>query len=271
MASVRSFLMFSMFAGLLGEYLFVSAPPPLEEARASTGTQMSVKALFELCAAENASVRQLYTESIVGAGKQAGLRFDEAWRTPGVDAGPLPALFLREASRALEKRGVRLGLYLGSDYPVRRANLFTGTSAEAFTQLRRDREPRFFYMPDVKLHTAMFPDIAVVKTCVECHNQHPDSAKRDWKLGDVMGAITWTYPDSTLSVSDALRVLNALRASFRDAYEAYLAKVRTFKSPPEIGSQWPTHGYCLPTSAIFMDEMTHRSSSGTLQRLLNAS
>jgi adenylate cyclase len=269
MESVRGFLVFTMLCALLGVYLFASAPAPLAEPRPDAGKQLSVQTLFELCAAENASVRQLYTESIVAAGKQVGLRFDEAWRTPTLDAGPLPALFLREASRALEKRA-RLGLYLGSDYPVRRANLFTGASAEAFAQLRRDREPRFFYMADVQLHTGMFPDLASVKACVECHNQHPDSAKHDWKLGDVMGAVTWTYPESTVSLSEALMVLGALRSSFRDAYEAYLAKVRTFRSPPEIGSQWPTHGYYLPTSATFMDEMTRRSSSATLERLLSA-
>ena len=269
--TVRGTIMFFVLAGLLGEYLFVSAPAPLSETQEDAGKSLSVRALFELCSAENAAVRQLYTENIVSAGKHVGLRFDEAWRTQTVDAGPLPALFLREASRALEKRTTHLGLYLGSDYPVRRANLFTGPSAQAFTQLRRDREPRFFYMQDVRLHAGMFPDLAVVRACIDCHNQHPDSAKHDWKLNDVMGAVTWTYPQASVSVSEALLVLRDLRESFREAYEAYLDKVRTFKSPPEIGSQWPTHGYFLPTSAIFMDELARRSSSATLQRLLSAS
>ncbi len=31
-------------------------------------------------------------------------------------------------------------------------------------------------------------------SCVECHNTHPDSPKRDFKLGDVMGGVVVTLP-----------------------------------------------------------------------------
>lgn len=269
--TMRGFLGFTMLATLLGIYLFVSAPSPLAESDAYHGKRLSVQTLFELCAAENAVVRQLYTQHIVATGKRVGLSFDEEWRDNGVEAGPLPALFLRETSRSLDESGSRLGLFLGSDFPVRRANLFTGLSADAFAQLRKDRAPRFFYMEDVKLHTAMFPDLAVAQACVDCHNQHPESAKQDWALNDVMGATTWTYPNGALSISDALHVLAALRSGFKDAYDAYLIKARSFKTPPEIGSKWPAHGYYLPSSDVFMQEVERRTSSATLQRLIDAS
>jgi ribosomal protein L14 len=32
-------------------------------------------------------------------------------------------------------------------------------------------------------------DLAIANTCVACHNTHPTSPKRDFKKGDVMGAI----------------------------------------------------------------------------------
>ena len=34
------------------------------------------------------------------------------------------------------------------------------------------------------------------KACVDCHNSHPESPKRDWKVGDVRGIqeVTITQP-----------------------------------------------------------------------------
>ncbi|HYJ08627.1 MAG TPA: hypothetical protein VEX18_06450 [Polyangiaceae bacterium] len=268
---MRSFLVFTMLASLSGVYLFVSAPPRLEEIGAHEGKRIAVRELFELTAAENAAVRQLYTQDIVAAGKRVGMRFDEKWRDEDVEAGPLPALFLRETSRSLDRSAIRLGLFLGSDFPIRRANLFTGASAEAFSQLKKDRAPRYFYMDDVSLHTAMFPDLAVARACVDCHNEHVESAKHDWELDDVMGATTWTYPNGALSLQEVLAALAALRNGFREAYDAYLAKARSFKNPPEIGNQWPANGYYLPTTDTFMQELERRTSGPTLQRILNAS
>jgi hypothetical protein len=34
----------------------------------------------------------------------------------------------------------------------------------------------------------------VSKACVDCHNNHPNSPRRDFKLNDVMGAIVITFP-----------------------------------------------------------------------------
>ena len=48
----------------------------------------------------------------------------------------------------------------------------------------------------------MFPDLASVKPCVTCHNQHPDTPKADWVLGDVMGATTWSYPKANVTMDE---------------------------------------------------------------------
>jgi hypothetical protein len=47
-----------------------------------------------------------------------------------------------------------------------------------------------FYRKDNRYFKAIFPDKAVKKTYVNCHNNHPNSSKKDFKLGDVMGAIS---------------------------------------------------------------------------------
>ena len=41
---------------------------------------------------------------------------------------------------------------------------------------------------------AIYADRAVSQACVGCHNAHPHSPKRNFKLNDVMGAIVITIP-----------------------------------------------------------------------------
>jgi adenylate cyclase len=261
--------MFSLVALMATVYLFVTAPPALPEAAAEGGKRLSAHQVLEICAAENAAVRELYVKEIVGAGQKVGLRFEENWEQLKVDAGPLPALFLRETSKSLAHSPVNLGLFLGSDNPISKSNRFSGQQAEALEEMRRNGEPRGFFVNDVNLYTAMFPDFAVAKACVDCHNQHRDSPKRDWKLGDLMGATTWTFPSKSVSVSEALEVIAALRNGFRDAYAHYIEKTKTFSSPPEVGKKWPSQCYCLPTPETFMQAAERRTSKPTLDRLLS--
>jgi hypothetical protein len=42
--------------------------------------------------------------------------------------------------------------------------------------------------------TAVYADTGVAPVCVACHNAHPDSPRRDFKLGDVMGGVVIRIP-----------------------------------------------------------------------------
>ena len=42
--------------------------------------------------------------------------------------------------------------------------------------------------------TAIYPDRASLTSCADCHNRHPDSPRRDFKTGDVMGALVIRVP-----------------------------------------------------------------------------
>jgi len=55
--------------------------------------------------------RAIWTKEIVGEGKKAGLKFDEHWRDADLEAGPLPALFLRETAKSMERSPLRLSLF----------------------------------------------------------------------------------------------------------------------------------------------------------------
>lgn len=264
----RTFLLSMMVLTALTVYLFVSAPAPLPEP-APKGVSVPIERVFALVEAENDAVRALWTKEIVGEGKKIGLKFDEDWEEKDVQAGPLPALFLRETARNLEKTPIRLSLFLGSDFPIRPANRFEGVQLEKFKAIRVTREPEFFYSEDTGRYTAMFSDVAIADPCIECHNEHEESPKNDWRLNDVMGATTWMYPDATVALDQVLKIVSTLRSAFRNAYAAYLAETESFDRRPEIGDKWPRDGYFLPSEDVFMDALGRRASKGTLLSLLD--
>ncbi len=243
--------------------------PEEEGASIASAKAFSVEEVLEMVAAENDITRTLYTKGIVGAGKKQGMKFDEDWQDDEVEAGPLPALFLRGVSADIRKSPVPLGLYLGSDYPINASNKFEGQQAELFKKIKVDRKPQFFYDETQKVHTAMFADVAMAAPCVSCHNQHKNTPKTDWKLGDVMGATTWQYPSDSLSYKEAIGVLNAYRNGTKAIYNAYLAEIAAFKSSekPVIGDKWPSKGFYLPTAEVFIDSVRQKASYKTMEVL----
>ncbi len=246
-----------------------------EETSISTPSDkaFAVAEILTLIAEENDITRTLYTKGIVGAGKKQGLKFDEDWQDDDVEAGPLPALFLRGISSDIRKSDVPLGLYLGSDFPINASNKFQGKQAELFQKIKTTQKPQHFYEEDQKLYTSMFADLAVAAPCVNCHNDHKNTTKTDWKLGDVMGATTWQYPSDSLSVKEAIGVINAYRNGTKAIYNAYLEEIAAFKidsTKPEIGNKWPSKGFYLPTAEVFIDSVRKLASYKSLELLLGS-
>ena len=262
----KRFVLLVLVLICLGIYLFVSAPPPLQDEQAE-GPAIPVEQLFAVVEAENDAVRALWTRDIVGSGTKAGLKFDEHWRDADLEAGPLPALSLRETARSLERNPVQLSLFLGSEFPINDANRFEGLQLDRFRILRQTGEAQFFFMPDTGLHVGMFSDVAIAEPCVTCHNQHEQTPKTDWRLNDVMGATTWLYPAERVSLEEFLVAVTALHQAFEDAYRDYIRKVGTFAEPPVIGERWPAEGFYLPTPEVFMAEVRRRTAPATLSAL----
>jgi hypothetical protein len=170
----------------------------------------------------------------------------------------------------VQKTQTPLGLFLGSDSPIAPSNTFTGAQAEHFRSVRATGNPEFFFAADIGQHTAMFADLAVAPACVSCHNEHPRSPKTDWKLLDIMGATTWSYPKDRVTLEELVQIVGALRSGVAAAYDAYLAKAATFPKPPEIGERWPRDGYYVPSREVFIREFERRASAKTVNRLLHA-
>lgn len=230
----------------------------------------SVAEVLTMVAHENDVTRTLYTKAIVGGGKKQGFKFDEDWQDEKVEAGPLPALFLRGIANDIRKGDVPLGLYLSSDFPISASNQLEGKQAELFKKIKENRIPAHFYDESTKLHTAMFADVAGAPACVSCHNKHPKTTKKDWKLGDVMGATTWQYPKDSLSYTEAMSVLKAYRDGTEAVYNDYLEEIKNFKESdkPTVGKKWPSSGKYLPAPEVFIDSVRKLSAYTTMSSLM---
>ena len=258
-----------LILSVIGIYLFVSAPPELTTPPVDKNVSVvNVNKLFDLLSSEQSAARHLYTSKIVGPGIKSGLKFGEDWKEDGVDKGPLPALFLRSVGSELMRLDSGVGLFLGSDFPISPSNKFTSFQQKYFDEMKRSNNPAYFKDSTNNLYTAMYMDLASAKPCVSCHNDHPDTSKSDWKLNDPMGATTWTYSKSNLSLSELISHLKILRTSIRNSYAAYLDKVKTFEKEVIIGDKWPSSGLYLPSIEVFMKEFENVSSSESINNLL---
>lgn len=263
---------FIVLAGLvvLGIYLFATKPEALADGNAGA-REIPVETLFRLLDAENASIRKLYTGKIVTPGLKQGLKFDEHWKSEHVEAGPLPALMLRETASRLQQRVPEINLFLGSQFPIEASNRFSGSQQERFEQMQNGDAPQFFRDAGTGRFTAMFPDIASAEACVTCHNDHPKSPRKDWRMNDMMGATTWSYPREKVSTEEMVRILAALRLSALDTYRVYLDKSQHFRTEtkPRVGTQWPEDcTACLPNEATFRQRVETLNSAASLNLLL---
>jgi hypothetical protein len=106
---------------------------------------------------------------------------------------PLPAQFLMESGRYIGKKGLGMQYRLISLWPINKRNVATNAleSIGLGTILTQPDRPYtgVTKVGNTRYFEAVYADLAVTQACLGCHNAHPDSPKRDFKLNDVMGAI----------------------------------------------------------------------------------
>ena len=141
--------------------------------------------------------RTIYSTFIVNRLHEKGiLSADEAWEQK--NALPLPAQFLQKSGRLVAETGKGIRFRLISLWPIYERNGpvtdFERTGLQ--TVAKNPDQPYEGVVQSGKLSyfQAIYADKAVTKACVDCHNTHPLSPKRNFKLNDVMGAIVITIP-----------------------------------------------------------------------------
>lgn len=139
--------------------------------------------------------RTIYTTHVVNRMQEKGIvGAAEHWEQE--NALPLPAQFLQHSGRLVAESGRGLRYRLIGLSPIYQRNApATDFERRALETLRRQPDrPVTGIVASGKKHyfQAIYADRAVSVACVNCHNSHHLSPKRDFKLNDVMGGIAIT-------------------------------------------------------------------------------
>ncbi len=115
-----------------------------------------------------------------------------------IDGGiPLPATFVQEVSSKINEKGVYSYDLLSKWNINKEKGLNTDFEKEAFDYLfnkEGDVFKRFMVHNGVYTLRYATADTAAAQGCVNCHNNHEESPKHDFKLGDVMGVLVVNIP-----------------------------------------------------------------------------
>jgi len=195
MGYIRFALRAATLALLIG-WLWTSASLPF--AKESPGTNgIPPEKVADYVHAVLEADRTIYTTHIVNRMQEKGIvGAAEHWEQD--NALPLPAQFLQHSGRLVAEsgRGIRYRL-IGLSPIYQRNAPATDFERKALETLRRQPErPVTGQVASGKKQyfQAIYSDRAVSAACVTCHNSHPLSPKRDFKLNEVMGGITITIP-----------------------------------------------------------------------------
>lgn len=132
------------------------------------------------------------------AGGSAPLRASENWKSEHGSL-PLPAQMFRMGAEAVTEKGSGFSYVLLSKWPVNKKNASkTPIEREGLDYITANGGAEPFYGRETlggKTYlTAIYADVAVAPACVSCHNDHPDSPRTDFALGDVMGGVVIRIP-----------------------------------------------------------------------------
>ncbi len=124
------------------------------------------------------------------------IKATEHWRND--KTLPLPAQMFRLGSELVQEKEANFSYTLVSEWPINKKNAPRTEAEKEGLKLIREAPGTNYYTEEElggrRYFTALYPDVAVAKACVTCHNDHPDSPRDDFKIGDIMGAIAIRIP-----------------------------------------------------------------------------
>ncbi len=141
--------------------------------------------------------RTIYTTHVVNRMQEKGVvSATEHWEQD--NALPLPAQFLQHSGKLVAESGGGIRYRLISLWPIYQRNApATDLERQGLESLSRNPNQPYTGVASSgkkRYFQAIYPDQAVSAACIKCHNAHPLSPKRDFKLNDVMGGIAITIP-----------------------------------------------------------------------------
>lgn len=137
-------------------------------------------------------IRTYYSRNVVGRVLQNGGAASPVHNYEDVEGGiPIPATLSIELGEVIGQRGRNIAYRFVSEEPFagRATHNLDAFETDALAKLRVSRDPSDSVIATTGslLHRQVRMAVPVVmsQACVSCHNSHPDSPRRDWKVGDV--------------------------------------------------------------------------------------
>ena len=143
--------------------------------------------------------RSIYTTEVVERMVNQGIvTASEDWKDTG--KLPLPVQFLIEAARLMADNPNGIRFRLISNWAINKENMpRTAFEENGLLKIAVSPERPYRRMKTehgIEYFEALYPDIAVSQSCVGCHNAHPQSPKKDFRVGEVMGGLVLSIPVS---------------------------------------------------------------------------
>ncbi len=185
-----------VFAAVITSVLSVTACKEEPQASAGISPQQYTDSLFAVMNADRANYTKLIVQRLGPKGAGA-IKPDEHWKD--IENGALlPAQMFRAGSEAVSKITDKFTYSLQSTWPINKQNAPKTALEKEGLKFISDNPGKNFYgeekLGDVTYYTAVYPDVAVSPACTSCHNDHKDSPKDDFKIGDVMGGVVIRVP-----------------------------------------------------------------------------
>jgi methyl-accepting chemotaxis protein len=169
----------------------------LSRMQARSVRDMALKAASS-ASIEIATLRKFYTSEVVSRAKESGMKINYDF-TNKRDTLPLPATFVKAlgAQLADEHPGSAVRLYSRHPFPhAASTEKYDEFELAAIEALEQHPDQPFFRIEAYNGRRSVRYAVADVMAanCVTCHNTHPESPKKDWKVGDVRGVLAVTIP-----------------------------------------------------------------------------
>jgi len=165
---------------------------------APTHAQVSYKDMADSLHAVMESDRTVYTRMVVNRlqNQEKVIKASEHFKDD--KALPLPAQMFRFGAEMVSDKKVKFSYSLLSMWPVNRQNLpKTAVEKKGLDAVAKDATKPFYgeeTLGKTRYFTAVYADKAVAPACVTCHNEHKDSPRNDFKIGQTMGGVVIRIP-----------------------------------------------------------------------------
>ncbi|HEY7772745.1 MAG TPA: DUF3365 domain-containing protein [Marinagarivorans sp.] len=167
-----------------------------EPAAKGIAPQKHTDSLFAVMNADRTNYTKLIIKRL-GPDGVGAIQPEEHWKD--FEAGaPLPAQMFRAGAEAVNEMTDDFTYSLQSSWPINKQNApKTPLEKEGLEYVVANPGSNFYgeeTLGDVTYFTAVYPDVAVSDACTKCHNEHKDSPKTDFEVGDVMGGVVIRVP-----------------------------------------------------------------------------